>query len=363
MKRIGIISLFGYNNYGNRLQLYAVQQVYKRLGLLPEIIRYQEETLKEPLKIRLKILFYRMLHLMKSVSESYLKAKRVRVFKKHAKVHYSETIECLNPHRIDRHFHERYSYFSVGSDQIWGWFSHSIASFVFLKFAPKEKRITFSPSFGSSAIGEEYRNVFTDGLQGFENISVREESGAALVKEFTGKSATVLCDPTLCISKTDWLDFASAHEKKPRQKFILTYFLGEPSAEARNILSQQSGEYEVVELNSMNVPDYYAVNPSEWVDYINSAALFLTDSFHGVVFSVIMQTPFVVYRRKGGESMQTRITHILEKFDLIDRFEMNSGHRSLLKVNFEPSQQLAEKEISKAVDFLKAQIQSLAIQV
>lgn len=353
MKRIGIISLFGYNNYGNRLQLYAVQQVYKRLGLLPEIIRYQEETPKEPLKIRLKILFYRMLHLRKSVSESYLKGKRERVFKKHAKAHYSETIEYLNPHRIDRHFHERYSYFSVGSDQIWGWFSHGIASFMFLKFAPKEKRITFSPSFGSSSISDNYREIFTKGLMGFPFISVRETSGAEIVKKFTNRDATVLCDPTMLLSKEEWQKFAARHKNKPPQRFVLTYFLGEIPLQVSAILTGLSEDFEIINLNSLHFPKYYAVTPSEWVDYVNSASLFLTDSFHGVVFSIVMQTPFAVYSRVGGASMETRITNVLQKFDLDDRFGIPSYDPSLLSMDFTKTEEIIENEKAKAYAFLK----------
>src|SRR5690606_30903577 len=107
-----------------------------------------------------------------------------------------------------------YSFFSVGSDQIWGWFTHPISDFVFLKFAPIEKRIAFSPSFGSAIMDEKYRKIFTQGLEEFKNISVREESGAEIVKNFTGKHAVVICDPTMCLSKEEWLKFSSPHKRK-----------------------------------------------------------------------------------------------------------------------------------------------------
>ena len=358
MKKIGIISLFGYNNYGNRLQLFAVQKVYKTLGFDSEIIKYKQETPNDPLVIRGKIFIMFLLNLRSQLSKINLKNKRISNFKEHAKLYYKESKNQLNPLKIYDNFHKSYSFFSVGSDQIWGWFTHSIADFVFLKFVPREKRLTFSPSFGSAAIDEKYRKVFTDGLLGFEQLSVREQTGAAIVKSFIGKEATVLCDPTMCLSKKEWLEFATPHHRRPQNKFILTYFLGEKSEKVAGVLESFSKEYEIVNLNSFKSPEFYAINPSEWVDYINDASLFLTDSFHGVVFSLILQTPFAVYSRVGGEGMETRITNILEKFKMGDRFEMSADESLLFNIDFSDTENSINTEKLKAFGFLRKSLNS-----
>ena len=353
LKKIGIVTLFGYNNYGNRLQMYAVQKVYKTMGLDSELIRYQQHITKDSFLIRLKIFVKYVLCLKSNLATVFLKKRRVSYFKKHAKIHYTESKNYLDPLAIDSTFHKKYSFLSVGSDQIWGWFSHPIANFIFLKFAPIEKRVAFSPSFGSSVIEEKYRKIFTKGLEGFYNISVRESTGAQIVKKFTNKDATVICDPTMCLTKPEWLTFASVHKKKPSEKYILTYFLGDKSQKVLNIISQLSKEYEIVELNSLESPKLYAVTPSEWVDYINSAHLFLTDSFHGVVFSIVLQTPFAVYSRVGGKSMETRISNILEKFNMEDRFEITSNNSSLFHVEFDGTEENIITERFKVNAFLR----------
>ncbi len=353
MKKIGIISLFGYNNYGNRLQLYAVQQVYKNLGYDSEIIKYIHPTTKDPLIIRVKVFVHYVLNLRKNLAVATLKNLRIRNFKKHALKFYKESKNFADPLKIDAKFHENYSFFSVGSDQVWGWFTADIAEFVFLKFAPRAKRLAFAPSFGSAKIDQKYRKVFSEGLNGFNTISVREKSGAQLVEKFTGKEAVVLCDPTMCLSREEWLAFSATHHEKPKEKYILTYFLGEKNVEVNNILFKYSKDYKVVELNNLEVSKYYAINPSEWVDYINDATLFLTDSFHGVVFSILMHTPFAVYKRVGGENMQTRITHILEKFSLQDRFEISAENEGLFSMNFHGISEIVETEKQNALDFLR----------
>lgn len=344
--------MFGYENYGNRLQMYATQQVYKALGYDSEIIKYKLAAPKDPFIIRLKVWLHFIFYLRTNLSVSYQKALRIYKFKKHAKIHYNETRDYINPLALENSYHEKYSFLSVGSDQIWGWFIHPIADFAFLKFAPKAKRIAFSPSFGNSTLNQKYREVFTDGLEGFIDLSVREKSGAKLIHDLTKKKATILCDPTMCISTEEWLKFAAPHKKKPKGKYILTYFLGEQTQKVLDLLSTLSADFEIVNLNSFHASKYYAVNPSEWVDYINDAELFLTDSFHGVVFSLILQTPFAVYKREGGESMHTRITHILARFNMEDRYEIADVSADLFTMNFSEAAKVIEAEKSKVFTFL-----------
>ncbi|GGK60426.1 hypothetical protein GCM10007963_30670 [Lutibacter litoralis] len=337
--------------------MYATQKVYKDLGFESEIIKYKQEiTYKDPFIIRLKILVRYILFLRTNVVITFLKKLRIKNFKKHAKKYYSESKKYVDPLNIDATFHKSYAFLSVGSDQIWGWFNYNIADLIFLQFTPKEKRITFSPSFGSAIIAEKYSKIYAQGLEGFNNISVRESSGTTIIKEFTNKEATVLCDPTMCVSKADWLTFATSHKKKPTKKYILTYFLGEKSPKVVSLIAELSKEYEIIALNSFNAPKYYAITPSEWVDYINDASLFLTDSFHGVVFSTVLQTPFVVYSRVGGESMQTRISHILEKFNMENRFEISENTASLFIIDFLKTEEIIAIEKLKVYAFLEESI-------
>ncbi|MDP8217546.1 MAG: polysaccharide pyruvyl transferase family protein [Candidatus Theseobacter exili] len=353
MKKIGIITLFGYFNYGNRLQMYAVQQVYKSFGFSTEIIKYRELKYKEPWLIRLKIFVKFFYSLKSNIIKFCLEKHRIHNFRKHAFGIFEESENYVDPLSIDKTFHEQYSFVSVGSDQIWGWFNYYMADFVFMKFAPIEKRITFSPSFGGSSIDAEYKAVFAEGINGINNVSVREESGRTLVKELTGKEATVLCDPTMCMTKKEWVDFSRRHKRKPDKKYILTYFLGSRPVKVNDILNKYSGTFEVVHLTSFDSPEFYAANPSEWVDYINDASLFLTDSFHGVAFAILLQTSFSIYGRVGGESMHTRIGNILNKFELEDRYELGPNHASLFEMDFSHTEKITELEKARVLDFLK----------
>lgn len=57
-------------------------------------------------------------------------------------------------------------------------------------------------------------------------LSVREDAGAKIIKDLTGRDAPVLVDPTLLLTKEKWLFIAKEADNKPKKKYMLTYFLG-----------------------------------------------------------------------------------------------------------------------------------------
>lgn len=347
MKKIGIITLFGYTNYGNRLQMYASQKIYEKLGFEAEILKHDLNiTLLRKCKRTVK--FFLNFFLKKNKLEQ----EKMKRFRQHTEKYIIESKEIINSEKVDIKLKNRYDFFSVGSDQIWSPDNYYRLDFIFLKFADMEQRISLSPSIGKVKVPDELKNEYRLGLNGFNQITVREEEGAKIIKEISNKDALVLLDPTMVISREEWEGFSERHEKKPLKKYILTYFLGPLPIKVREII-EDIKDYEIIQLASLEMPEYYATNPSEWVDFINSADLFLTDSFHGVVFSHVLKTPFVVYERIGGKSMGSRITTILKKFNMEHRYELSKNSLDLFDVDFSNVDFIIEEEKEKVVKFLK----------
>lgn len=80
-----------------------------------------------------------------------------------------------------------------------------------------------------------------------------------------------------------------------------------------------------------------------------------TDSFHGCVFSIILNTPFVVFERKSkGKSMNSRIDTLLKLFSMQDRLADNVTFNSnLFEMNFNNVEPILEREKKRAKEFLK----------
>lgn len=146
-------------------------------------------------------------------------------------------------------------------------------------------------------------------------------------------------------SKRDWFSRTKHGELYTniltlwKKQFILTYFLGGKPKEAIQLISALKNTYdslEVVHLEDLKDVAAYKTGPEEFLGYINSAKAVLTDSFHGMVFPIIMETPFVVYERIGTKSMYSRIETILSALELKDREdEMINSTENLFKVNFD----------------------------
>lgn len=376
MKKVAIITLNGYFNYGNRLQNYALQEVIKELGYDVETILHHEtpKLLKEKKIKRNARRIYNLRTLTipqikKKIQNRFkekniitLRQERIVEFKNFTENYISETPFIISSHNLPDNLAEQYDFFVVGSDQIWNpnyqYHEDVTPAIEYITFAPKEKRLSYAASFGVSSIPQKYLQRVKQGLEGMSSILVRERAGVDLVKDLTGRDAELVLDPTMLLTKDKWLSIAEANNYKPKKKYILTYFLGELSSETLKYIQQVSNLHnlEIIHLEDISNLELYKANPSHFIDFINSATIFLTDSFHGVVFSILLETPFVVFKRKeNGPSMYSRIETLLKTFELksrqVDDIDFNSTY--LLNMDFENIRQTLSVEREKSLTIFR----------
>lgn len=380
MKKAAIITLHGYFNYGNKFQNYATQEVLKSLGCEPITIandtfikqnrktkfikKIQRLNLEKLIKFACKILtkLRQKIYLTKNEKRKLsLRNERIKNFKEFTKSNINETDYIINETNITEDFHEHFNYFVVGSDQVWNPHFINNSNIYFLTFAPQEKRIAYSASFGISELPDEYVESYKYRLSQFEHISVREEAGADIVRDLTGKDVKVLVDPSLMLDKKEWLEVARDPQNKPSKPYILTYFLGQVSSDVKELINNLSKEYDLeivlLEEGNMDIKDelLYTTDPGEFIEYVNSAELILTDSFHGTVFSILFEKPFISFDRKSKiASMSSRMDTLLGKFELEDRkWKDVEKTRNVFDVNFSHVPPILEYERSKAIKYLK----------
>ncbi len=353
MKKIGIITIVDNNNYGNRLQNYAVTKVYERLGFEADtlLLNQRKGNIKYiPRAIRMAIEPVKKRNRLKKTDS--LTIERIRRFERFNLENgvFIKSFPIWNTTIL----RNRYAYFSVGSDQIWNSDIDYGYGTEFLDFAAPEQRIAFSPSFGTMHVSENKKNSYIQGLCGFKYLSVREESGAELIYELTGRTAEVIVDPTMLLTKEDWIKV----KKKPKNvdinsSYILEYFLGGKNKSEENEILEFARDKQLSRmiLLDKDFPELYCTDPGEFIYLIEHAELIVTDSFHAVVFSIIFGKPFVVYERNGQKGMGTRITTLLKKFCLSDMAFTGINENSL-NVNYKECYQILKNEKRKAYDFL-----------
>lgn len=322
--KIGLVTITELDNFGNRLQNYALQSVLLELGhtveTIPNLIVYKKR--KNPLYKLLSALYGTFKWFVmknRNVISSLEKQARFEKFD-------SEYI-CFSPKQstidyIPEDLDKAYDVFIAGSDQIWNSNFTFNFEFNFLRFAQENKRISYAASFGADSVKAEYVDKFSQYLSEMAYISVRETTGKKIVENLTDKTATVVLDPTMLIEASKW----SEMERKPKwvtsEKFILTYYLGD--TQGRKAIfeklyneKEEYKSYQVIDIFDSNTPKQYATTPDEFLWLVHNAVLMITDSFHGTVFSVLFGTPFCSSPRIDcGASMQSRLDSLFEILDI-----------------------------------------------
>jgi len=137
----------------------------------------------------------------------------------------------------------------------------------------------------------------------------------------------------------------------------LTYFLGGIPPKYKKQIKKiaKVNNLEVINLADIRDKETYRTGPSEFIDYINSCSVFCTDSFHGAVFSILFEKPFIVYERMGSTlSMFSRIETLLKKFKLESRKAENiKSNEDVFNIDFSHVPAILEAERKKSYDFLK----------
>lgn len=339
--KVSNISLYGDDNFGNKLQTYAIQKKLNNLNIKCITIINNKNTVKKLIKkIILKFLVflkkYKRYNNFLTFNRKYLKYKNIK----------------NNYKKIDRNT----DFYLIGSDQVWNYNFTSDLDFMFAAFSNKNNKIAFSASFGVEKIPDAKKIYYIHQLNKMKHISVREFKGKAIIEELTGrKDVQVLVDPTMLLTREEWKKV----EKKPKnlkeEKYILNYFLGDLSEtrkEQINKLAKKRG-YKVINILDKEDP-FYNSGPAEFIYLEEHAELICTDSFHSCVFGILMDTPFVVFDREDKiENMNSRIETLLEKFKLKDRKYNGILNEKSLNYNYIESYKILEKERIKANKFLK----------
>ena len=339
-RKVGIVSCYFKHNYGSMLQSYATQQFLDNLGLENETINIEQNIdfsrgkkkyyisqilnykfIKSKLGM-IKLKFDKKINkkLGKNIA---IRNKKYEEFKKNYKLTkpyltYSELTEQS----------KKYSSVLVGSDQLW-LPVNVVADYYTLNWVPENiNKISYSTSFGVSNIPKKYKKTYKEFLSRINFLSVRESKGCELVKEMAGKEAKLVCDPTLLLSKEEWMK-VQYKDRIIKDKYILCYFLGNNIEHRKFVerLKKNTG-LKIVSLNHadeyVKYSDVFAdetpydIGPLEWINLVQYSEFVCTDSFHGTIFSLIFNKNFFAFRRYSNSSKMSTNSRIESLLDIVN---------------------------------------------
>ena len=330
-KKIGIITIHTDFNYGAVLQAVATQKFFEINGYDSEIIDYENKVISQQSKICYKqggkikgyfisfvrnTLFGRYHYYKKAV-------ENLDLYRKKSKEKYNSLEELeMSPYDI----------LVAGSDQIWNpLISGELDPVFLLDFGKEKKKISVATSMGSYTLSDSERRKFNYTLEDFEFISVRENHAKRQLQPLVKKDIKVLLDPTLLLDKNAWWNNLGKNSKYSlkKERYIVTYFVGGNKNKYRQKIKEYADKLQLP-VWTIQYSNYYwkesnkkilGASIADFIALIKNADLVLTDSFHGVAFSVNLGIDFVALTNTENP---IRVKEFLTKIELEERIDMSS---------------------------------------
>lgn len=382
--RIGIITFWeSTDNYGQVLQAYALQQVLKNMGHEPFQIRYSlraslsQEFHKTSLvkKILKVLLVYPALkNLRRKKIKKADEACRAMIEKKNiarqfpafrekylssSKLVYNSIEEIRkNPPKADCYI--------TGSDQVWTMLLGNAGNNAyFLDFGSSEtKRIAYAASFSIPSYPEKLMPLLKGQLEKFDAISVREDEGIDICKQAGRNDIVKTLDPTLLLDKDAYLTLSNSVSTPRNYAFVYSINIRKADEIAwdeickcadhrgvKLITTTSSGHFPGREIFP-NTEYVYATIP-EWIAYIHNSEFVATTSFHGVVFCLILNKPFVYFPLGGnGAKGNGRVHSLLSPLGLTNRIHGEKSVEEILQSDIDWSKVNRLLEVN-GIDSLK----------
>ena len=342
--KIAILTVPFNNNYGGFLQAFALKKVLKGMGHDVEFL--MRRRYRPPRFARFKNFIKWILGRTNSCSyirdyHIYKISKNTRRFVRQYLSPLSKS--CYTPTSFKK-LMDNYQadVFIAGSDQCWRYkFAPWYIDDYFYKplLGTGKKRISYAASFGVDYIEYDENMLLScqKCLKEFSAISVRETSGINLLEQYfnvpKGKAVEVL-DPTMLLSADDYKELICKYNITD-QRYLFTYILDD-NEEKEELISKIKQELLLSRINQKaqtgDIMALQEIEPVElWLSRIYHSSFVITDSYHGMVFSIIFKKPFIVYGNAARG--KTRFVSVLNKLGLADRYVENGNNIELSIIN------------------------------
>lgn len=371
-RKIAILTQPLHDNYGGLLQAYALSTVLKKYGDVTIANRWgghNNALLKLASKIKQQLVG----------SKQKLSFQQKEVVSQHTLAFREKYIpnlsEKLSTQRQMGNFAKQgFDTYVVGSDQCWRpRYSPCIENY-FLDFVPENKsitRVSYAASFGTSdwEFNEKQTEKCKKLIQKFKAVSVREDSGINLCDKYLNKNAVHLVDPTMLLEVEDYNAITKAEEQASSKGDLKVYILDKTDEKQKiiDLVASQKGltPFEVMPVKRIRqdeidkIENFVYPSPAAWLQGYQDAKFVIADSFHGTVFSILYNIPFIAIGNKSRG--MARFESLLKMFNIENRlltdFTQEKAQEILnAEINWERVNKVLKNERAKALEFLNSNL-------
>lgn len=290
-------------NYGAVLQAYALQHYLINLGLETAIIDYYPTYQKKKLDGNLiKRLIWQLYRLPDFVVGK-------RVFGKFIKDNLLLTRRYESYEELKK-FPPDADGIIAGSDQIWNYRIHEDDTY-YLSFVQKKCfKASYAASIAQDYIPEDLIPIYKRRLDGFKKIAVREKTGEILLLQMGCKNVSTVLDPVYLLSSEEWLNNI-ADTTFCEDDYVLLYAFNctqEIANYARSFAKSHSKKLFIIntmvnDFRFYSDRHFWNCTPNLFVSLFKNAHSVVTNSFHGLSFSIIFKKQVHVFsKHTGGNS-------------------------------------------------------------
>lgn len=355
--KIGIITHHDVHNHGALLQLNALSKELASHGHSAAALSYTKnfDFLDKDAMNKYNITMKSVPYYVKYVMKKGIKKTLFNIKKKSVLEHFR------NSNRLVDGYYSKEKHLDcvfVGSDEVFS-LEPGLNTFFWGMGVPTKNVFSYAGCFGPTTlefIREKYAEEFiTAGINRFNKISVRDKNSKEIIFDLTKKEVPIVCDPVILYGYENEIK----EMKKPNEeKYIVVYAYDnnmndkeevsriKAFAKSNNLKIISAGFYHNWCDKSINV------TPIELINYIKHADYVVTDTFHGSVISIIMNTPFTTKIRGN----RNKLGYLLEEYDLLSRETMDFSDLDRMfkqKIDFEQVNRIISVKRKKSKDYIE----------
>lgn len=366
--KIKTITCHNVYNYGASLQAHALMDYLARLGHQVEIIDYMPSYIRKNLSLWAIGKRWNRNLLIKMAFYAYvvpIRLLQTKTRKKFARFNnsYLKLTKRYNSFEELKDDSPQADVFFCGSDQIWNTqICNGLDPAFYCGFAGKDSiRASYAASFSISSLPDADKPFVKAQLQKMDFISVREKSGLNILKDLGIENGIVVLDPVFLKSKEEWLKMCY----KPKYKsYILVYDQENNSAIKSIALHLSKKEKKPIVAFKDLYPRSYAhyqeryAGPIDFISLIAYADIVITNSFHCMAFSTIMNKSFYVIPRTH-QKVNSRMRDFLQSLDISNR--IIDGKQTLEKtseIDYKYVNLALSEMRKKSIDYIKVCLSS-----
>lgn len=296
-KNVGIVTDYGYFNFGNRLQNYALRYLIQKEGKTPiNLVFDKNYIVRKMVYIKYRFVKNNMISREYSIFKASLKSGEKNYF-------YDYSIKAKRDL-------SSFNSIILGSDQIWNMdynknnIYHNLAHF---GVQNKINVSSYAASFGNDHIPERYKQLFFDSLSSVSNVGVREIEGQRILSEI-GIQSNLNLDPVLILNKSEWLkSFTFCSKINSPTNYVFKYVL---DSNEDCCVPDLFADLYLLDILDEKSP-YFICNHFDFVRFISQSELVITNSFHALVFSIVFKKKIILLERKDMMSRFVSIFNLL----------------------------------------------------